>query len=55
MTYVDLLTKIKNCSATVGVLGIGYVGLPLLIRMVEVGYQCIGFDVRRQGQPTSKW
>ena len=46
MTYVDLLTKIKNCSATVGVLGIGYVGLPLLIRMVEVGYQCIGFDVR---------
>ena len=34
---MDLLTKIKNRRARVGIIGLGYVGLPLLLRVCEVG------------------
>ena len=40
-----LLEKIKKRSATVGVIGLGYVGLPLVIQFVKAGYRSIGFDV----------
>jgi UDP-N-acetyl-D-glucosamine dehydrogenase len=40
-----LLDKIKKRSATVGVIGLGYVGLPLVIQFVKAGYNAIGFDV----------
>ncbi len=40
-----LLQKIKDRKATVGVIGLGYVGLPLLIRFGEAGFPLIGFDV----------
>ena len=40
-----LLDKIKKRSATVGVIGLGYVGLPLVIQFVKAGYRSIGFDV----------
>ena len=30
---------------TVGIIGLGYVGLPLAIRCAEVGYKVIGFDI----------
>lgn len=40
-----LLDKIKKRSATVGVIGLGYVGLPLVIQFVKAGYKSIGFDV----------
>jgi len=30
---------------TVGIIGLGYVGLPLAIRFSEVGYKVIGFDI----------
>jgi len=29
----------------VGIIGLGYVGLPLAIRCAEVGYKVIGFDI----------
>lgn len=32
-------------SKTVGVIGLGYVGIPLAIRLSEVGMQVVGFDV----------
>ncbi|SMC27152.1 UDP-N-acetyl-D-glucosamine dehydrogenase [Desulfacinum hydrothermale DSM 13146] len=41
----DLLRKIQNQKATVGIIGLGYVGLPLLIRFGEAGFALIGFDV----------
>ncbi len=41
----DLLEKIQNRKATVGIIGLGYVGLPLLIRFGEAGFPLIGFDV----------
>jgi UDP-N-acetyl-D-glucosamine dehydrogenase len=42
---MDLLAKIKNGSASVGVIGLGYVGLPLVIQFVKAGYKAIGFDL----------
>ena len=37
--------KIKDRSALIGVIGLGYVGLPLVIRYCEEGFNVIGFDV----------
>lgn len=42
---MDLLTKIKNHSAAVGVIGLGYVGLPLVIQFVKAGFNATGFDL----------
>lgn len=36
---------IENHSATIGIVGLGYVGLPLLLRCCEVGFKTIGFDI----------
>ncbi len=41
----NLLEKINNKEAVVGIVGLGYVGLPLMLRYVEVGYRVIGFDI----------
>lgn len=40
-----LTEKIKNRSARIGVIGLGYVGLPLVIRFCEERFRVIGFDV----------
>lgn len=40
--------KIKNKTATVGVVGLGYVGLPIAMELVEAGYRVIGIDVDEQ-------
>lgn len=40
-----LLEKLNNKNATIGIVGLGYVGLPLMIRYSEVGYKVIGFDI----------
>jgi UDP-N-acetyl-D-glucosamine dehydrogenase len=42
---MDLHRKIENKEAVIGVVGLGYVGLPLLIEFVSSGFQCIGFDI----------
>jgi UDP-N-acetyl-D-glucosamine dehydrogenase len=41
---MDLMRKIKNKQALVGIVGLGYVGLPLVLRFCEVGFQVLGFD-----------
>src|SRR5215211_3010631 len=41
----DLLQKIENRSARIGVIGLGYVGLPLAARAGRVGFGVLGFDV----------
>ncbi len=41
----ELLKKIKEKSAVVGILGLGYVGLPLGLEFAEKGYKVIGFDL----------
>jgi UDP-N-acetyl-D-glucosamine dehydrogenase len=40
-----LLTAIENRSALVGVIGLGYVGLPLIRTFVASGFRTMGFDV----------
>ena len=43
---VDQLRKrIQNREITVGIIGLGYVGLPLAIRFLEEGFPVIGFDI----------
>ncbi|MFQ5992789.1 MAG: NAD(P)-binding domain-containing protein, partial [Nitrospiraceae bacterium] len=41
---MSLLEKIKNRSAVVGVVGLGYVGLPLAVLQAEAGFKVLGFD-----------
>ena len=40
----DLIRKFENHSARVGVVGLGYVGLPLAVEKARVGFQVLGFD-----------
>ncbi len=42
----ELLNKIKDKSAVVGIVGLGYVGLPLAVEFAKAGYKTIGFDVQ---------
>jgi UDP-N-acetyl-D-glucosamine dehydrogenase len=42
---MELLEKIKKHDAIIGVVGLGYVGLPLLMEFVEQGFKTIGFDI----------
>jgi len=42
---MDLRSKIEDGSAVVGVIGLGYVGLPLLAAFHRAGFPTIGFDV----------
>ena len=43
----QLLNKIKNKEITVGVVGLGYVGLPLAVEKAKAGFKTIGFDVQK--------
>jgi UDP-N-acetyl-D-glucosamine dehydrogenase len=40
-----LIQKIVKRKALVGIIGMGYVGLPLVLRFCEEGFQILGFDV----------
>jgi len=42
----QLLNKIKNKTAILGVIGLGYVGLPLAVEKAKAGYKTIGFDMQ---------
>ncbi len=41
-----LLDKLMNRTATIAVVGLGYVGLPLTVEFAEAGFQVIGLDVQ---------
>ena len=43
----SLLNKINNKKITVGVVGLGYVGLPLAVEKAKAGFKTIGFDVQK--------
>lgn len=42
-----LLEKISNKDIKVGVVGLGYVGLPLAVEKAKAGFKTIGFDVQK--------
>jgi UDP-N-acetyl-D-glucosamine dehydrogenase len=38
------MSRIKEKQALVGIIGLGYVGLPLVLRFCEMGFKVLGFD-----------
>ena len=43
-----LLKKIDEKSIRVGVVGLGYVGLPLAVEKAKAGFKTVGFDVNQE-------
>ncbi|MEI3516715.1 MAG: nucleotide sugar dehydrogenase [Clostridia bacterium] len=43
-----MFKKIENREITVGVVGLGYVGLPLAVEKAKAGFKTIGFDVQEE-------
>ena len=53
--FVDrLVKKILQKETTVGIIGMGYVGLPLVLRFCEEGFRILGFDVDSKKVATLK-
>jgi len=46
-----LLSKVKNKEAKIGIIGLGYVGLPLGLEFIESGFNVIGYDVDEKKIP----
>ena len=44
----QILSRIHDRSATVGVIGLGYVGLPLAVEFARAGFKVVGFDVSQR-------
>lgn len=47
MNKEELLEKIENRTIVAGVVGLGYVGLPLAVEKAKAGFKTIGFDVQK--------
>ena len=47
-TRQQLLKKIENREAKIGVVGLGYVGLPLALEFAGAGFKVIGYDVNER-------
>ena len=43
-----LLAKAKDRSALFGIVGLGYVGLPLAMELAHAGYRVLGFDISKR-------
>ena len=41
----SLITKLQSQKAVIGIIGLGYVGLPLILRYTQKGYPVIGIDI----------
>ncbi len=41
----QLVNKLTDKTAVIGVVGLGYVGIPLALRYAEAGYKVLGFDI----------
>jgi UDP-N-acetyl-D-glucosamine dehydrogenase len=48
MVQQELQQKIETHTAQVGIIGMGYVGLPLAVRAAGVGFPVLGFDLSRE-------
>ena len=42
---MELKEKIRNRQARIGIIGLGYVGLPLAVEFAKAGFEVTGFDV----------
>ena len=43
-----LIEKFESKNATIGVVGLGYVGLPLAVEKAKAGFTVIGFDIQEE-------
>jgi len=43
----DLQSKISDKTAVIGIIGLGYVGLPLAVEFANNGFTVIGIDVNK--------
>ena len=41
----DLINRLSTKDAVIGIIGLGYVGLPLVLRFSEVGLRVLGLDI----------
>ncbi len=48
MSETELRNKILSRRASIGVIGLGYVGLPLVLRFVKQGFRVLGFDTDQE-------
>jgi UDP-N-acetyl-D-mannosaminuronic acid dehydrogenase len=46
--YINLLRKIKDKSAIIGVVGLGQVGLPTALSFTKSGFTVLGFDINKK-------
>ena len=46
MSFADLLQKIEQRQAVLGVIGLGYVGLPVACMFADAGFYVIGLDIK---------
>jgi len=44
----SLNSRIINQKSTIGIIGLGYVGLPLAIRFSEEGFKVVGIDIDKE-------
>lgn len=44
-THSELIQRLSDRQAVIGIIGLGYVGLPLMLRYSDAGYQVRGFDI----------
>ena len=44
----ELIAKAQDRRAVFGVVGLGYVGLPLAVELATAGYRVIGFDLSQR-------
>lgn len=42
---MDLIEKIESKKANIGIIGLGYVGLPLAMEFCKAGFTVVGFDI----------
>ncbi len=44
---IEFISKINNRDSTIAVIGLGYVGLPLILGFNDVGFYVLGFDINQ--------
>lgn len=42
---MNLISKLSTKKATIGIVGMGYVGLPLMLRYNDIGFKVVGIDI----------
>lgn len=43
-----IIDRLESKTAVVGIIGLGYVGLPLMTRFADTGFKVLGFDIDQQ-------